>query len=275
MTSIQDEGRNGFAYYAIPKSGYIQPSKAQLANFLVGNPKENAVIECILIPPHLSFLDDMNIAITGDNFNFTIAGKKVKHNKTIYVQKGDVLKGSPQKNAHVAYISLQGKITAQEHYGSSSTYVNAKLGGMAGQTLLKNDVIHIVNKQINLINRKVKEDHNLSTTNKVKFYKGPEYHFLSDKTKEDLYTSVFTLSASSNRMGARLEGKRLNTTKGQLKYSVPVLPGFIQLPPSGQPIVVLNDGQTTGGYPRIGYIGTADIEKFIGIGKLIKFLSSQ
>jgi antagonist of KipI len=271
MTSIQDNGRIGLSYYAIPNSGYMLTPKAELANFLVGNKKHEPILECTLIPPRLEFLDDTCLSITGDDFNFMIDDTKVDLNKTIYVKKGAVLKGSPQKNAHLAYIAFQGKINGQNHYGSQSTYDKAKLGGIDGMFLKQNDIITIVNKNLSQINREIKENKAVKREQLIHFNKGPEFKYLDNKSIDILFNSEFRIGSNSNRMGARLDGPRLNTTSNQLKQSVPVLPGFIQLPPSGQLIIVLKDGQTTGGYPRIGYINSDDMEKIIGIGKSIIF----
>lgn len=275
LTSIQDQGRIGYAYYAIPKSGYIQSSKAQSANLLVGNDLNGAVIECILVPPTIEFLDDNCIAITGDDFNFSLNENKVKYNKTIHVKKGDILKGATRKNTTVAYIAFQGRMKAQLHYGSQSTYSNAFLGGLNGNLLKKEDLIEIINSTPQNLKRKIVESSHDPKSNEIIFYKGPEFDLLDKHSQISLFSTKYQISPSTNRMGARLIGQRISTTVKQLEYSVPVLPGFIQLPQSGQPIVILNDGQTTGGYPRIGYVQNSDIEKFVSIGRHINFKLSK
>ena len=211
MTSIQDKGRIGLSYYAIPNSGYMLPSKAELANFLVGNKKNDALLECTLIPPQLEFIDDNCLSITGDDFNFMVNDSKVSRNKTIYVKKGDTLKGSPQKNAHLAYIAFQGKLGGQKHYASQSTYANANLGGINGMFLKEGDIISIDNKNLSHVNRKIKENWTEVTKEIIQFHKGPEFKFLDNKSLSILFNSEYKISSSSNRMGARLEGSRLTT----------------------------------------------------------------
>jgi len=275
MTSIQDEGRKGLAYYAIPNSGYIKSNVAELANFLVGNKKDYPVLECTLIPPHLKFIDNNSISITGDNFSFKINGIDIPINETIYVNKGDILTGSSSKNAYVAYIAFQGKICGKYDYQSISTYTNAKLGGIKGSALKKGDILTIQNKTISNTKKQIRLNSSQNQVLNIDFFKGPEFEYLDAESRELIFKSKYKTSPNSNRMGIRLLGCRLNTNNKSLKYSVPVLPGFIQLPSSGLPIIVNKDGQTTGGYPRVGYVKIEDLEKINSIGCSMTFNQKQ
>ena len=272
QTTIQDNGRHGFAFFAIPCSGCLSNAKAQLANFLVGNPLEYPLLEMNLIPCCLEFLTPATIAITGDNFNFKINDNVIPLNQSIDVSAGDKLVGKPVRNSNLGYIAIQGKINGQSHYNSMSTLSIAQLGGINGQALVTNDIITLTNDTPHVANRSISEyekNHNTS----FNICKGPEYDLLDNTSKQKLQTHTFKISSSSNRMGARLEGNKLLLTQPRLTHSVPVLPGFIQLPPSGQPIVLLKDGQTTGGYARIAYLDNNNFESFceIGVGAEIRF----
>jgi len=141
------------------------------------------------------------------------------------------------------YIAFKGDLNLEKIYDSYSTYSNAKIGGFQGRLLQKGDVIEWKNSQSIFSPHKI-----------IPIQKGPEFDFLTKQSKIKLTQNIYKIGVDSNRMGIRLEGEKLEAKSYQLKNSSPVLPGFIQLPPSGVPIIVLQDGQTTGGYPRIIYI---------------------
>jgi len=243
MTSIQDLGRKGLAYYAIPNSGVMDENAAKIALLLL-NKNENApLIECTSKAPHILFRLSCQIAITGADFNWTLNDQVIQRNTIIDIKKEDVLKGQFAKKGWRGYIALSQDFKLDKIYNSYSTYTNAKIGGFEGRLLKKGDVIEFEEKF------EAKEAYSL-----VPIKKGPEYDFLTDTSKQQLISTIYKIDADSNRMGLRLQGTPLQDVVAALKNSVPVLPGFIQLPPSGLPIVVLQDGQTTGGYPRIAYI---------------------
>ena len=243
MTSIQDLGRNGLAYYAIPKSGVMDANAAKIALLLFNKSEQTPLIECTCIAPEIRFYSSTKIALTGASFNWKINENIVPLNTILTIQKGDILKGKFAKNGLRGYISFENDLEINRIYDSHSTYTNAKIGGFNGRLLQKGDVIKW---------KKLKSIETNITT--IPIQKAPEFDFLTEAAKEELTTNIYTIKADSNRMGARLNGLVLESLKYQLENSLPVLPGFIQLPPSGLPIVVLQDGQTTGGYPRIAYI---------------------
>ncbi|MFK7773568.1 MAG: biotin-dependent carboxyltransferase family protein [Saprospiraceae bacterium] len=243
MTSIQDLGRKGLAYFAIPTSGVMDKNAAQVA-LLILNKKENCpLIECTSSAPEIKFSDAIRIVITGADFNWKLNNKPINRNSILSIKKNDILKGSFSKDGLRGYIALDGDLEIDQIYDSFSTYTNAKLGGYQGRLLQKGDVLRWKNSNFIFSKNKI-----------IPIKKGPEFFLLSKKSIELLTTNIYRIGIDSNRMGIRLEGEKLGDSNVQLENSVPVLPGFIQLPPSGLPIIVLQDGQTTGGYPRIAYI---------------------
>ncbi len=262
MTSIQDQGRKNLAYYAIPMSGVMDPNAALIALLLLNKERNDPVIECTYIPPHIKFNADTEIAISGANFKWKINNKNISLNKVISIKKGDILKGGMAEKGMRGYIAFKGNLELNKEFNSYSTYTNARIGGFEGALLKKGDVIYW-NEESDLF----LEDH------VIPIRKGPEYNFLTENGKIKLSAQLFKISADSNRMGIRLEGKKIESNKYQLENSVPVLPGFIQLPPSGFPIVLLEDGQTTGGYPRIAYVPKKYFPKLnqMPLGAEIKF----
>lgn len=260
MTSIQDLGRKGLAYYAIPKSGVMDRNAARIALLLLKKGEDSPLLECTSIAPQIRFNAATRIALTGADFNWQINNSPVSLNQEIVIKKGDLLTGKATKDKLRGYIAFAGELVLQKTYNSYSTYTNAKLGGHEGRLLKKGDII---------------EWQDLAFDERiVPIRQGPEYNFLTEKGKFDLTNKQFKIGADSNRMGVRLLGEKIESTSYQLNNSAPVLPGFIQLPPNGLPIVVLQDGQTTGGYPRIAYIPGEKIPAFnqIPIGEEFKFV---
>jgi antagonist of KipI len=259
MTSIQDLGRRGLAFYAIPNSGVMDQNAAKIALLLLHKNEDSPLIECTSIAPQILFHGSTRIVLTGADFNWQINGQSVPLNQIIQIQKGDLLKGQSAKDKLRGYIAFSGDLILEKTYRSYATYTHAQMGGYRGRLLKKGDIIAWKNA---VPNDRI-----------IRIKKGPEYDLLSDQAKSELINTSFIIDADSNRMGVRLQGKKLESSDYQLENSAPVLPGFIQLPPSGLPIVVLQDGQTTGGYPRIAYIPTAELSKFnqIPIGGGLKF----
>ncbi len=243
MTSVQDLGRIGMAYYAIPHSGVMDKNAAKIANLLLNKKEECALIECTSSAPQIQFNDSTQIAISGANFNWEINGEPILRNSIIPIKKGDVLKGHHSKDGLRGYIAIKGHLKIDKVYRSYSTYMNAGIGGYKGRLLKKGDLIEWTTYSTALENEKI-----------IPIKPGPEYEFLSEASKNILDKNLYKIGMDSNRMGIRLKGPKLSCSIHQLENSLPVLPGFIQLPPSGLPIVVLQDGQVTGGYPRIAYV---------------------
>lgn len=245
LTSIQDRGRKGMAYYAIPRSGAMDVHAAQIALLLLHQAEGSPLIECTSIAPHIRFNDAIQIAIAGADFGWSLNNTPIPINSVIEVQAGDVLRGKMARDGFRAYIAINGRLQLEPVYDSYSTYMNAQLGGHQGRLLQKGDVIEWEEHTINSLDR-----------SHVPILPGPEYDFLSAAAQQQLVTQEYLVSSDSNRMGLRLKSDPLESSAYQLAHSVPILPGFIQLPPSGLPIVILQDGQISGGYPRIAYVPT-------------------
>lgn len=262
MTSIQDLGRKGLAFYAIPRSGVMDRNAAKIALLLLNEKEESPLIECTSLAPQILFKSPAQIAITGADFNWRINDEKVNRNTLLNVKKGDVLKGQFAKDGLRGYIAVKGKLKLDKVYDSFSTYTNARIGGLDGRLLKRGDVLKwtsVENKESDLQILPIKP--------------GPEFSYLSEKSKEELFTNIYKINPDSNRMGIRLDGSPLSDPLNPLENSVPVLPGFIQMPPSGLPIIVLQDGQTTGGYPRIAYVAEENLSTLnqIPLGGSLRF----
>jgi len=261
LTMVQDHGRQGLAYCAIPRGGAMDSEAAELANAMLGNPPGAAVIECHFVAPSLRFDTAATICLTGANLKWRLDSEKINRNHTIEVPAESVLSGSVAKKGCRAYIGIAGQIQTTTSFGSASCYMPAIFGGNDGRPFAAGDKLFwntlaedSISLQLN-IKSKSSADRPLDLT------PGPEFDWLDNESQEALFASQFQITPSSDRMGARLNGPNLSTGGRTLSDSVPLLPGMIQLTPGGQCIVVLQDGQTTGGYPRIGYLNSQMIRQ--------------
>ncbi len=248
MTSIQDLGRKGLGYYAIPHSGAMDTNAAKIALLLLNLTEDSPLIECTSIAPQIRFNAPTQIALTGADFQWTINSEKVGLNTLLNIQKGDMLKGKFAKKGLRGYIAIKDKLQLEKVYNSYSTYINAHIGGLEGRLLKKGDVLQWQPTPNFALDKTI-----------IPIHKGPEFDYLTEVSKQILTSNPYKVSADSNRMGIRLQGTKLEGKSYQLEHSLPVLLGFIQLPPSGLPIVILQDGQTSGGYPRIAYVRERDL----------------
>lgn len=261
QAQIQDQGRPGLAYYAIPASGPLDRHSADLANVLLGNDAEAALIECHFVAPTLRFESDATLCLTGASMKWSLDGRRIKRLRTHQVSAGSVLSGQAAKQGCRAYIGICGEIQTQRTFGSASCYATAGFGGNDGQVLAAGDQICWSESETLNADFVLNVSQKKFVSSRIRILPGPEYSWLTAGSMEAFRSSSFQLTPDSNRMGAKLTGPVLSVGDKVLDDSVPVLPGMIQLPPSGHPIVVLQDGQTTGGYPRIGYVPQAELSR--------------
>ncbi|MEZ6137149.1 MAG: biotin-dependent carboxyltransferase family protein [Pirellulaceae bacterium] len=259
MTTFQDGGRHGFSFYAIPPSGPLDRVAARTANALVGNALDATVLECTYTPPRILFLDNAIVGLAGADMDWHIDDLPVPRGQTLLVPAGSELWGNPAVAGCRSYLAIAGEIDTTRDLGSTACHVLAGLGGNVGRALRPGDQItwrpsgFDIHVELNL--------HVASTTDKLNVLKGPEFDYLLPESQNELTTGLFSITPESNRMGARLSGPQLKM-RASLRDSLPVLPGMIQLPPAGNCIVVLQDGQTTGGYPRIAYLPQESLNRF-------------
>jgi len=247
LTTIQDYGRFGFRKYGIPQSGAIDQEGMQIANNLVANELNAPVIEFALGGIRFEVLERTAIGVFGAEVK--VDGTTLRENATL-TKTGAVIEIAPPKLVY-GYLAIGGTFQLSSTFDSYSTYLPAKLGGLEGRMLRKGDVLHTIGEEKTCT---VPSRH---LENKViRFSKGPEWSSL----KAPFESKEFQIDHSSNRIGIRLSGEKLECSLSEIKSSA-VLPGTIQLPPNGQPIVLLNDCQTTGGYPRIGKVLDEDLGK--------------
>ncbi len=242
FTTIQDGGRHGYRNIGIPTSGFMDQESAWAANKIVDNDREESLIEITLKGPTLLFNNNCTISITGGDFSPLINDMPIKMYKSINVKLGDTLKINNTKNGARCYLAISGGINVKSIFGSKSFLSNIS----ESYYLRKGDEIKISDNSNNKILKKNNLKFKLNRSMEV--FKGPEFDLLSIKVKNMLFKNEFTIRTNS-RMAYNLEEKVQIGIKSII--SSPVLPGSVQLTPSGKMIILHRDCQTTGGYPRI------------------------
>ena len=242
FTTIQDGGRYGYRNIGIPTSGFMDQENAWAANKIVDNDREECLFEITLTGPTLIFNGNYVISITGGDFNPLINELPVKMYQPINVKLGDTLKINNTKNGARCYLAISGGIDVKSIFGSKSFYSNIS----ESYYLRKGEEIKISHNSKSKILKKNKLKFKLNKSMNV--FKGPEFDLLNTKVKKMLFKNEFTIRTNS-RMAYNLEEKVQIEVKSII--SSPVMPGTVQLTPSGKIIILHRDCQTTGGYPRI------------------------
>jgi len=261
FTTIQDGGRSGYAFYGIPSSGYMDREAAHIANVLVGNKKNASLLEMTFVGGTFAFNEDCVIAITGADMQPRLNEQACKMYQTILVSKGDTLRFKNAISGVRSYVAIKGKWKIPKVYGSTATYTYGELGGMEGRRLVGGDLINIkINADVTKVPIVIWPNRtDYKTISKIKVTAGPEFSYLKNG---QLLFSTYKKSPSSDRMGSILDGGILDIQLQDAFASKFLFPGMIQCTPSGKLIVVLQDGQTTGGYPRVGIISRKELHRF-------------
>ena len=241
-SSIQDNGRFGYRNIGVPYSGFMDNESAGLANKIIGNKESQSLIEITLMGPTLLFNNDYTLSITGGDFNSLINNDKIEMYKPIHVKLGDTLKINHTKRGARCYVAISGGIDIKSILGSKSSFK----GITSSYFLKKGDEIKIINN--NKPNFSFDRKSVFKIDSVLHVSKGPEFYMLKKDSLDMLFNKKFTIGVN-NRMGYNFNEKLQVGLKSII--SSPVLPGTIQLTPSGNIIVLHRDCQTSGGYNRI------------------------
>jgi antagonist of KipI len=274
LTTIQDLGRYGSQKYGVIVSGAMDSYSLRVANLLVGNDEGEGALEITLFGTTLYFEKDLLIAITGGDLLATIDGKKAPMWRPILMRKGSVLKFKSAIKGCRAYLAFAGGIVIPKVMGSKSTYLRAEIGGFQGRALRKEDTFEC--GEMNELNHSLVQQlekmngHftwavnysaliNLKSSQTIRVLKGTEFNRFDKNSQQMLFNEPYTITTQADRMGYRLEGPVLSLAEPFELLSESVTYGTIQVPPNGQPIILMADRQTTGGYPKISQIISADL----------------
>ncbi|WP_338562192.1 5-oxoprolinase subunit PxpC [Erwinia sp. E_sp_B01_3] len=271
-TTLQDGGRTGWRQYGVGLSGVLDNPAMETANLLVGNAKNSAVLEITLGQFCAAFTRDGWIALTGAGCNAELDGQPVWTGWRTAVKKGQRLTLKMPQRGMRSYLALDGGFAVEPTLGSCSTDAKGGFGGFCGRPLQDGDELPQAEPQKKFI--KPVGVRQLLFGNRVRVMMGPEFHEFSHDSREAFWRTAWKLNPQSNRMGYRLQGRPLTRTVKREMLSHGLIPGVIQVPPNGQPIVLMADAQTTGGYPRIGCVIEADLYHLaqIRLGEPIHFV---
>ncbi len=280
LTTVQDLGRPGYLRYGIPPSGPMDREAFILANRLVGNPDTAAGLECALIGPKLEALDPCLIAVTGAEMPVTVNNQEVPRWATAFLKVGDVLRLGPALRGVRAYLAISRGIEVPPVLGSRSTYLRGQLGGLEGRQLGKGDLLSLGLPAVSLDaaeGRRVRRECIASDSEapEVRVILGPQADRFTPEGIAAFFEGPYEMLPQSDRMGARLRGPQITHTRGHDIISDGVPLGGIQVVGDGQPIVLLVDRQSTGGYTKIATVCSFDIRKVgqVRPGQRLKFRS--
>ncbi|CAL28946.1 biotin-dependent carboxyltransferase family protein [Staphylococcus carnosus] len=259
FSTIQDEGRIGYQKDGFSGAGALDIYSYRLGQTLIGN--DGPAIEATIIGPTLTFLEDDTIVITGAEFKAELNGEPVPHQTVIQVYKGDELAMNAAIKGARGYLFFGHPLDVPEVAGSYSTHTRTKMGGHEGRALKKDDFIH---QKLNEKYRKhvgftSELDLIHETTDTIRIVEGPQYDSFSDESHEGLVSEPFEISEQSDRMGFRLKGPSVPPKESADIISEPVALGSIQVPNDGNPIILMNDKQTVGGYTKIATVTQLDL----------------
>ena len=262
QTTVQDLGRAGWRHMGVPESGGADKFSLKLANFILGKPFNSSVLECTLTGPTLKFSSPYSVTVTGADMNPKVNNKEVEMNQVIEVKSNDVLSMDNCSKGCRSYIAFSEDILSDNFLGSASTYLPAKLGGIEGLPLKEGSVINTKpckSKTNSLREIDFKLGKLFENEWTIRVIKGPEYDVIKKSSREITFSSIFTVSNDSNRIGNRLMGIKVDVLNNNQMVSCPMAPGTIQCPENGLPIILGCDSQTLGGYPRILQIVASDL----------------
>lgn len=261
LTTVQDMGRTGYQQFGISVCGVMDPRAAALANALVGNPDGEAVLECTFLGPTLRFTCDNCIAITGGDLGAVLDSTPVPTYRAIAVRAGQTLQFTTPRTGFRAYLAFAGGLEIVPIMGSRSTDLKMKLGGYQGRRLERGDILNFRCPQAtlsNLTERYIAPEFIPRKEYRLRVVLGPQDDAFTQAGLDTFLRESYTVTPQSDRMGSRLDGPAIEHRQTADIISDGISFGAIQVPPSGKPIIMLCDRQTTGGYTKIAIVISAD-----------------
>jgi biotin-dependent carboxylase-like uncharacterized protein len=274
QTTVQDLGRFGQLRYGIPPSGPVDRFAFVLANRLVGNGDGAAALECTLVGPRFEVDAPCAVAVTGADMPVTVNGREAPGWTTLALERGDVVKLGPARAGVRSYVGVSGGLDVPPVLGSRSTYLRGRLGGLEGRALRRDDRLRVFAapppRPWRVAPRAVPAYGDEPT---IRVVLGPQADRFTRAGIGALLASAYTMLPQSDRMGARLAGERVTHARGHDIISDGIALGSIQVPGDGQPIVLLVDRQTTGGYTKVATVCSFDTGRVgqVRPGQVLRF----
>jgi len=264
LTTIQDLGRTGYRAYGMPVSGVMDRYAATMANVLAGNGHGAAVLEMTMLGGAFRFENDAHVAICGADMQATLNGQPVSNWSSFDVPAGSELAFQFAVSGCRGYLAVCGGLDVPQVLGSRSTYTRAGLGGLEGRAIRAGDMVRIGKEGLRpAAGRELPEMYvpEYGGEIELRVIPGPQDELFTAKGMETLFCSSYAVSPRNDRMGILLEGARIEHVSGPDIISDALCAGAIQVPGDGQPIIMMADCQTTGGYAKIGFVISPDLSR--------------
>jgi len=261
FTTVQDLGREGFGPLGVSASGAADATSLRLGNRLVGNAEGAAGLEMTLLGGTFQFPDGGLVALTGSDFGATLDGKPVSLWSSFEARSGQALRLGSTRSGARSYLCVHGGIEVKLFLGSASTHILSGLGGHEGRSLQKGDVLKVGPASGAVRKRRLSAQalKAVEPRKVLRLTPGPQSDCFSETSQRLFYASRYRVAEESNRMGIRLEGAAIPAPAGAPMISEGIALGAIQVPDGGQPIILFVEQQTTGGYPKIANVISADL----------------
>lgn len=279
LTTVQDLGRYGTQKYGVIVSGAMDAFALRIANLLVGNEEGAAGLEITMMGPEILFEQTALISICGGDLSPKLNGVSFPGWRTVLAPKGSVLTFGPMKQGCRAYLAVGGGLEVPVQMNSRSTYLRAGIGGYGGRALAKGDRLPVGNmcmRSLNLLALLARKAENSAgavsrwsisadlippyePNPTVRVIAGEQYDLFREESKTLFVSEPFEVLPQSDRMGYRFKGPETKLEKNEEMVSSAVTMGTVQVPPDGHPIVLMADRQTSGGYPKIAQVASADL----------------
>ena len=266
FTTVQDLGRTGYQSQGFPVAGVMDVRSFKIANLLLDNPENEAVLEFTLIGPTLEFTSATIVAITGGDFQPEVNGEPAPMYTALYMNKGDILKFKSARTGSRGYIAFSSYLDIPVVMGSRCTNTKSGIGGFKGRKLQTGDYINFRIKRRYLpffLSRKLELDEFDQEEAEIRVIMGPQDDMFSRQGIETFLNSEYTVTSDFDRMGCRLEGPFIAQKETSDIISDGTVFGSVQVPSHGKPIILLADRQTTGGYAKIATVASVDIPKVV------------
>jgi biotin-dependent carboxylase-like uncharacterized protein len=266
LTTVQDLGRTGYQKQGFSVAGVMDVRSFKIANLLLDNPENEAVLEFSLIGPVLEFTSATIIAITGGDFQPMLNDEPAPMYTALYINKGDILKFGSARTGSRGYVAFSSYLEIPVVMGSRCTNLKSGLGGFKGRKLQAGDYINFRIKRRYLpffLSRKL-DIHEFDRPDaELRVVMGPQDDRFTRQGIETFLNSEYTVTGDFDRMGCRLDGPFIASKEGSDIISDGIAFGAIQVPAHGKPIILLADRQTTGGYAKIATVASVDIPKLV------------
>ncbi len=259
LTTVVDGGRRGYMSAGFSSGGAMDVYSMRVANILVGNDRDEGALEITFMGIEAEFDSDAVIAITGADMSPEVNGTPIPTYEAVSVHAGDVLSMKTAKSGMRAYLAVAGGFEIPKVMGSYSTNLKCGIGGFLGRKLGVGDEIGLRRSARLIGERKAKKENGFSKEITLRVILGPQDDYFTDKGISDFLCREYTVSEKSDRMGVRLSGEAVENKSGVDIISDAIAMGSVQIPASGEPIIMMADRQTTGGYAKIATVISADL----------------